>query len=525
MAIKISGTTVIDDSRNLTNVGGIKTVGGQSLLGSGDIDVGGNLVSTPSITSPTNGQTNFNGAYVSSTFSGVESYIGTHDYVDWQLATDANFNTIVDSYSGTSNLTGWSTPLDSSPLTTYYVRVRYGSDSHLSDWSDSISYTTPNIYVATPSITSPSNGATAVPEFITANSSAFSVINGSDTHVSSDWQLATDASFNNVVEESIGDTTNKVSYEFGTGSYAFATSTTYYIRVRYNSSNFGTSPYSSTISFTTNSVFSGEQVYTTPGNYTFTVPTGVTSISVVAVGAGGRGGQQSYYSGSGTGATLAYLNNYSVTPGQNFAVTVAAENNGSDSSPGGASTFSNVCQAPGGYSAGQGYNAAYSANYTGTGGGLGGRAGMNGQGPNGYNGGGGAGGYSGNGGDGGGNNSFSPSPYGGNAGNGGGGGGGAVQGGNVGTGGGGGVGIFGEGPSGAGGSGNSTQGGFGGSGGQNGQTGNSSYGSPGGRGGAYGGGGGGSYNNSSNATGAQGAVRIIWSGSTRTFPSTNVGAT
>lgn len=41
MAIQVGGTTVIDDSRNLTNVGGLKTVGGTSVLGSGDISVGG----------------------------------------------------------------------------------------------------------------------------------------------------------------------------------------------------------------------------------------------------------------------------------------------------------------------------------------------------------------------------------------------------------------------------------------------------------------------------------------------------
>jgi len=40
MAIQINGTTVIDNSRNLQNVQGIKTVGGQSILGSGNIDAG-----------------------------------------------------------------------------------------------------------------------------------------------------------------------------------------------------------------------------------------------------------------------------------------------------------------------------------------------------------------------------------------------------------------------------------------------------------------------------------------------------
>ena len=40
MAIQVNGTTVIDNSRNLTNVSGLKTVGGQSILGSGNIDAG-----------------------------------------------------------------------------------------------------------------------------------------------------------------------------------------------------------------------------------------------------------------------------------------------------------------------------------------------------------------------------------------------------------------------------------------------------------------------------------------------------
>jgi hypothetical protein len=42
MAIKISGTDVIDDSRQLTNITNLKTVGGQSILGTGDITASGN---------------------------------------------------------------------------------------------------------------------------------------------------------------------------------------------------------------------------------------------------------------------------------------------------------------------------------------------------------------------------------------------------------------------------------------------------------------------------------------------------
>jgi len=41
MAIKVNGTTVIDDSRNISNIaGGFKTINSTSILGSGDISAG-----------------------------------------------------------------------------------------------------------------------------------------------------------------------------------------------------------------------------------------------------------------------------------------------------------------------------------------------------------------------------------------------------------------------------------------------------------------------------------------------------
>ena len=41
MAIKVNGTTVIDDSRNLSNIaGGLKTINSTSIIGSGNISAG-----------------------------------------------------------------------------------------------------------------------------------------------------------------------------------------------------------------------------------------------------------------------------------------------------------------------------------------------------------------------------------------------------------------------------------------------------------------------------------------------------
>ena len=310
MAIKISGTTVIDDSRNLTNVGGLKTVGGTTLLGSGDIEVGASPINKPSITSPSSGATNYNGAYTSSAFATSDDYRGTQDYVEWQLSSDSNFNTIADSYSGTSNLLTWSTTADSSPLTTYYVRVRHGSDNHISEWSNSISYVTPNIYVETPTFTNPTNGETGVGAGFTATTSAFGVANGSDSHVSTDWQLATDASFSNVIYQSIGDTSNKTSITIAIPNAQ--TSTTYYLRARYNGSTFGASAYGS-ISFTTAAGFNGEVVYTTGGSYNWTPPAGVTNVHAVAVGSGS--GPSSSITTSNDATYASYFINFSTVAG------------------------------------------------------------------------------------------------------------------------------------------------------------------------------------------------------------------
>ena len=243
----------------------------------------------------------------------------------------------------------------------------------------------------------------------------------------------------------------------------------------------------------------GQQAYTTAGSYSWVAPSGVTKVSVVSVGGGGLSGFYACFCAcptittrpGGGGGGLSYTNNISVTPGTSYAVVVGATN--------GASSFNSTVTANGGLSGSTTCDLAGGAGGTGTGG-------NGGQGGNGClaplhvaAGGGGAGGYSGQGGAGGGAGSA-----GGGGGLGGAGGGGA--GGTVGnSGGGGGVGILGSGSNGAGATvfGYQGGGGSGGGGGALSQT-----------GGAYGGGTGNSV------TISPGAVRIIWPGCARSFPST-----
>ena len=220
----------------------------------------------------------------------------------------------------------------------------------------------------------------------------------------------------------------------------------------------------------TSTIVIGQQAFTTAGSFSWTAPAGVTAVSVVTVGGGAGGG-----SGGGGGA-LSYVNNISVTAGQSYTVVV-----GDKGTSGGSSYFVNTSTV--GAQGGQGSTGGQVI--TGTGGNGGNSTG---------GGGAGAGGYSGNGG-----NSQQN-------GSGGGGGGGANPNFGNNAGGGGGVGLLGEGSSGAGRSGTNQERGGAGSGGEGG--GNN------GAGGNYGGGGGMIF------PGAKGAVRIIWPGSVRQFPST-----
>lgn len=286
------------------------------------------------------------------------------------------------------------------------------------------------------------------------------------------------------------------------------------------------------------------------------VPEGVFSVSMVLIGGGGGGGAFSSTVPTGcggAGGSLYYVNNLQVTPGEVFAVRPSPGGAGgratNESGTAGLSSYitTNLADpnsflvdtgiSPGGTAGGgnaavpgvgtfrQGGRTIGGVVYTGAlgRGGQGGRVGVQGN-AYGAGGGGGAAGYSGAGGNGGTLSSTTGTAPGGNGLGGGGGGGGGSLGFRQG-GGGGGVGAHGEGISGTGGGqtapvnqeGIAGTGGSGGTSGVNGETG---FG--GGHGGAYGAGGGGNNNTLSNPAGrgAPGAIRIIWPGRLRQFPST-----
>jgi len=124
---------------------------------------------------------------------------------------------------------------------------------------------------------------------------------------------------------------------------------------------------------------------------TFTVPAGITSVSVLVVGGGGGGGGPGSGEGSGRGGGAAggalYNSAYTVTPGANITVTVGA--GGTNDAAGGNSVFGTITSTGGGRGAttgtaagnggsGGGGQAANGGNYGGTPG-----TGISGQGHNG----------------------------------------------------------------------------------------------------------------------------------------------
>ena len=112
----------------------------------------------------------------------------------------------------------------------------------------------PEPVVVAPSITSPSDAATDIGETPTITTSAFAVTNeGSDTHASTDWQVASDSDFSTIVVQSADDATNKTSWTVPSGN--LSASTTYYVRARHTGTMYGDSGWSSTVSFTTAASF------------------------------------------------------------------------------------------------------------------------------------------------------------------------------------------------------------------------------------------------------------------------------
>ena len=108
-----------------------------------------------------------------------------------------------------------------------------------------LAVTTP--FVKVPFIVTPPNNTTGIGHTYTVTASDFAVATGTDTHVSSSWQLSTSPAFGAITKSSFDDTNSKTRWDLTQLDYGVD----YYVRVRYTGAINGTSEWSQATKFTT----------------------------------------------------------------------------------------------------------------------------------------------------------------------------------------------------------------------------------------------------------------------------------
>ncbi len=167
--------------------------------------------------------------FTSSIFSDITNTL-IHGYTHWQVSTEPTFGTIAFESSNINEKDN--IIIIFSPDTDYYLRFAHIATNGVSSgWSDVYKlHTTMLAVINTPAITTPANNATGVQINPTLFSTPYSVTDFAGVHVSTDWQVATDAAFTNIVFSSISDQVNKESIQVNSGlNYAGM----YYARCRH----------------------------------------------------------------------------------------------------------------------------------------------------------------------------------------------------------------------------------------------------------------------------------------------------
>ena len=121
---------------------------------------------------------------------------------------------------------------------TYYARVRYEyydlqNTYWYSEWSEPIYFNTVAVpgELQCPSVASVIKSTIYDRMDVTTSPFIATPASTAQTHVHSDWQVATDAEFNNLVIVATDDTTNRTTFPIPLDS--IRPSTNYYVRVRY----------------------------------------------------------------------------------------------------------------------------------------------------------------------------------------------------------------------------------------------------------------------------------------------------
>lgn len=145
-SVSRSGDTITYTAPSSAGPSGF-TINGKTI----SVAVGANIVTAPTINNIINGATNINSTInLTTTAFTLSGGSDTHQWTDWQIATDAGFTTIVSqSLSDTVNKLSW-TSGTLQPATTYYARVRHkGNALGYSNWSTIVLFTTKSSFLPT----------------------------------------------------------------------------------------------------------------------------------------------------------------------------------------------------------------------------------------------------------------------------------------------------------------------------------------------------------------------------------------
>ena len=187
-------------------------------------------IKQPTILTPANNSTGFNGDITFTGFETIETFTGTLDAISIAIATDINFANVVvlqrveTTDAGSFNI---AVDLSSSDL---YIKVKYHSDLYSSVWSNPVKTTTPEYIINKPTIIGPVNGVTGVALFPMISGSDFTYVGVDETHESTTYQIAKDVTFTNIAYN-VTSTTDLTSHLI---TEDLDYETTYYIRMRYN---------------------------------------------------------------------------------------------------------------------------------------------------------------------------------------------------------------------------------------------------------------------------------------------------
>lgn len=212
----------------------------------------------PTISSPATGATNVIETPTLTASNYVSPAGNAFSTAQFQISTSSTFASVLHD-SGEKSAMTYSVPAGVLAVnTTFYVRARVKDVAGLvSDWATITSFTTKATYayVNTPTVTTPTNGQTEIPEQPTLQSSAFATTGGADTHASSQWQIRlAGGTWAAPLHDSGASTTNKTSYTVPNGVLV-AGQTQYVMRVRHTGTSLGASEWSSDIAFTTKQQF------------------------------------------------------------------------------------------------------------------------------------------------------------------------------------------------------------------------------------------------------------------------------